>query len=203
MSELLDKPIVLSLNKNWLRLGWKTVRQAITDLCGGSFGGTPPAMAVAVTIDDNGNLVESIPMTWDEWVKLEVRPQDLAINTHRGPIRCPLVIVSSSYSKMPNRTPRLSNKAILERDGFTCAYTGEKLPKSLLNVDHVIPRDRGGRDSWENMVACRKDINSKKGNRLNSEVGLRLRKTPTAPKGMPVCATITEAKRPEHAPFIS
>lgn len=90
-------------------------------------------------------------------------------------------------------------------DGFAvhnCAYTDEKLPASQLNIDHVIPKSRGGRDTWENLVACRKDINFKKGNKTNKEAGLSLKRKPKALNAVPKSATIREVKRPEHAPFI-
>lgn len=203
MSDVLDKAICLSLNKNWLPLGYKTVRQAITDLCGGAYGASAPSLAVAVTIDENGELVESLPMKWEEWVKLPVRDCDLAIQAKSGPIRAPLIIVSQNYSKMPLKSPRLTNKAILERDGFRCAYTGEKLAKGQLSVDHVVPKYRGGKDAWENMVACRKDLNTRKGHALNHEIGLKLLIKPKAPLPMPVSATIGGARRPEHVPFVT
>ncbi len=89
---LLDKPIVLSLNKMWQALGWITPRQAVVAMTGGS-GDTPPALGLCLTIDENGELVESFPMKWDEWVKLPVRDQDLSLMTSRGPIRVPTVVV--------------------------------------------------------------------------------------------------------------
>lgn len=202
MSEILDKAIVLKLNALWQPLGWTTPRKAFVDLCGGAYGGTPPALAVSTTLDDNGNLVEAIPLKWEEWKKLEVRPQDLAVQTKSGAVRCPTVLVAPNYKKVPIIQQKLTKRAILERDGFECAYTGERLHASQLNVDHVIPKSKGGRDAWDNLVACRKDINYKKGNKSNEEAGLVLRKTPKAPKAVPKSFTIREIKRREHAPFI-
>jgi hypothetical protein len=203
MSDILDKAIVLKLNANWEPLGWTTPRKAFVDLCGGMYGGTPPALALSTALDENGKLVEAVPMKWEEWMKLDVRPQDLAVQTKSGAIRCPTVIISPNYNKMPLVTPKLTKRAILERDGFRCAYTGDKLHASQLNVDHISPRSRGGRDTWENLVACRRDINTKKGNKTNKEAGLTLLKKPHAPKPVPKSFTVREVKRPEHAAFVS
>lgn len=202
MNSCLNKPIVLRMNANWQPLGWGTPKQAITALCGGVYGGTPPAVAVAITLDENGELVESIPLTWDEWIKLPVRECDLSLQMKDKAIRCPMVLVSQNYSHLPVKAIRLTRNAILERDGFRCMYTGEKLPRSQLNVDHVLPRDKGGKDSWDNLVACNKKLNSKKGNRTNKEMGLKLIKTPSAPKPVPVSFHVNKPRRPEHAPFI-
>lgn len=200
MSNLLDKQLVLSLNANWMAMGYRTVRQSITSLTGGDL--TPPAMALDVTMDEEGKMLSAIPTKWDDWIKLPVRACDLSISTKNGAIRCPTIMVSTNFSKMPLKTPKLSNRAILERDGYKCAYTGEKLLKSQLSVDHVVPKARGGANDWGNMVACRKDINSNKGSKMNSEAGLTLRIKPKKPMALPACATISEAKRPEQAPFL-
>lgn len=199
---VLNKPLVLSLNASWERLGWKTPKQAVTAMCGGAYGGTPPALAMSITMDENGNLTEAIPMKWEEWIKLPVRPEDLALQTKSGPIRCPMVVIAPNYKRMPVKAQRLTKAAILARDQGVCQYTGEKLPKSQLNIDHVIPKDRGGKDEWGNLVTSRKDLNSKKGNRTNEEMGYKLIKKPVAPKPVPVSFHITEARRPEHKPFI-
>jgi hypothetical protein len=202
-ASLLDKPIVLKLNANWERIGWTTPRKAFVDLCGGAYGGTPPALALSVAIDENGELVEAIPMKWEEWMKLPVRECDLGISTRSGAVRVPTVLIAPNYQKMPLIKPRLTKRAILERDGYRCQYTNEKLPPSQLNIDHVVPRNRGGKDTWGNLVASRKDLNSKKGNKLNEEIGYSLVRKPTEPKAVPKSYTINEARHPTQLPFIT
>jgi hypothetical protein len=202
MSEsLLDKQIVLSLNANWQALGYRTVRQAIVALTG-TDGSHPAALAVDITFDEEGKPVVSHAVKWDEWVKLPVDESQLSLGTKTGQIRCPLVIVNPVYGKMPLKTPRLSPTAIWERDGGLCQYSGKKLTKRQGNLDHVVPKSRGGKDSWENMVLCDKTINSGKGNRLNAEVGLKLLKRPKAPPSVPASFSVKEARHPAHAPFI-
>lgn len=199
---VLEKPLVLSLNRNWSALGYLTPKQALVAMCGGVYGGTPPALALDMEVDENGKLVYATAVTWDEWMKLPVREADLSLSTARGAIRCPMVIIRPGFAKQPLKTPRLSRQSIRERDNSRCQYTGEVIGPSDGNVDHVIPRDKGGKDEWDNLVWCKKDINFKKGNRLNHEVGLVLQKTPKAPKAVPVAVTLGSGKRPEHKPFL-
>lgn len=196
---VLDAQIVLSLNANWQPIGWRTVKQAITSLTGGD--AERPALALDVTLDKDGNLVNVNACEWDQWMKLPVREGDLAVTTKNGAIRAPTVIICRNFSRMPVMTPRLTKKAIYERDGGVCQYTGERVGPKEGNIDHVIPRDRGGKDSWENLVWSKKDLNSRKGNKLNHEAGLVLRSKPKAPKPLPVSVAIGKPKRPEHVPF--
>ncbi len=183
-SSILDR-LILKLNANWQAFEVLTVRDAITMLCSESHGQKPGYAMDFITVkspDGKTTLQYANPVAWDEWIKLPVRDGDPVIQTVRGPIRCPLVVICANYSQIPLVAPKLGNEAILKRDGYTCQYSGKKLPRARLNVDHVLARDLGGGDSWENMVACDREINFKKGNRRNEDVGLRLIRKPVAPK---------------------
>ncbi len=100
------------------------------------------------------------------------------------------------------RVPRVTRAAIFERDRGVCQYSGEYVGKSGGNLDHVVPRDRGGRDSFENLVWAKKEINSLKANRLPHEAGLRLLRKPATPKPLPVAATVREARHPDWRHFL-
>ena len=202
MDSVLERSIVLSLNANWQVIGWRTPRETVIAMCGGAYGGTPPALAVSIEMDENGELTEAIPLKWDEWVKLPVRPQDLSIQTKSGPIRCPTVCVAPNFKHIPVKSIRLTKQAIIERDGGVCQYSGEKLPRSKLNIDHVIPQAKGGRDTWDNLVTCSKDINSMKGDKMNNEIGLKLIRKPQTPKPVPVSFHINQPRMPEHTHFL-
>lgn len=199
MDSILEKNIVLSLNANWFPVGHRTVKQAIISMTGGL--GTPPALALDIQMDENGTLISAIPTKWDDWVNLPVRASDLSITTKNGRIRAPTVIVTG-YRKMPVKRPRLTSRAVLERDNYTCQYSGKKLTKNGLNIDHIVPKSRGGKDDWTNMVACDRKLNSQKGGSLNSEINLRLIRRPLAPPSLPVSSTIRDARHPTHLPFL-
>ncbi len=83
-----------------------------------------------------------------------------------------------------------SAKTIRERDGNRCQYTGVLLHPDQGNLDHVVPRSRGGRDTWENLVWSSKHVNARKGNRLLHEAGLKLLSVPRAPKELPVSVVL-------------
>jgi len=207
-SNILDKPIVLSLNRAWQVIGHRTVKQALVALNGGG-DGLPPALGLDIaypkladgTWDFDQPLFVS-PLAWSEWVTLPVRDFDFVVHTPRFAVRVPTVIVSTQYDKMPVRVPRLTREAIFERDGGVCQYTGEFVGLRGGNLDHVIPRDRGGRDTFENLVWAKREINSRKANRLPHEAGLKLVRRPRAPLPLPVAATIREPKHPDWRHFL-
>ena len=137
------------------------------------------------------------PVNWEEWITLPIRDQDEAVHTIRGQIRVPTVIVAVNYAKVPRKCPKLCAKAIRERDGNRCQYTGRFLHPNEGSLDHVVPRSRGGKDAWENLVWSAKEVNQREANRLPHEAGLRLLSVPRAPKELPVSALIRNTSEVE------
>jgi 5-methylcytosine-specific restriction endonuclease McrA len=90
----------------------------------------------------------------------------------------PSVIRLLSYRHIPQQSRALSRKNILLRDRNTCQFCGLLFPASELTLDHVLPRSRGGRSSWENLVACCYTCNNRKGDRTPEEAGLTLQRRP-------------------------
>jgi 5-methylcytosine-specific restriction endonuclease McrA len=181
---MLNKTLVLVLNRHWQAIDVKTPIEAF-----------PMLVTGAATALDMKAGEEMRPVTWEEWMTLPVREGDYAIGTVHGGIRVPSVIVLARFDKVPKRRPKFCAKAIWERDGGVCQYTGRKLRPSEGNIDHIIPRSRGGKTSWENCVLADKKVNSKKGSRLPEEIGLRLLRPPKAPKEIPTSALIRNHHR--------
>ena len=192
MNDILNKATVLVLNRNWQAINIRTPQDAFCQM----------ATGVATGLEVAGE--EHIrPVTWAEWLTLPIREQDQVVHTVRGAIRVPTVIVLASFAKVPKKRPKLSARSIRERDGNRCQYTGVMLRPEEGNIDHVVPRSRGGRDAWENCVWSSKLVNSKKGNRLPQEAGLKLLKVPRAPKELPVSALIRNTHGiPDWEPFV-
>jgi 5-methylcytosine-specific restriction endonuclease McrA len=94
----------------------------------------------------------------------------------------PSVIVLNSYiRKTPVfLTPTRMN--VYWRDMYRCQYCCEKFQQAELTLDHVIPKSKGGIKSWENLVACCRRCNQKKGSKTPFEASMTLFKVPTAPK---------------------
>lgn len=93
-------------------------------------------------------------------------------------LKIPSVIRLLAYRHIPQQARALSRKNILLRDHNTCQFCGRTFPSSELTLDHVVPRSRGGRSSWENLVACCYQCNNHKGDRTPEEAGIELRRRP-------------------------
>jgi len=179
MKQILHLSTVLVLNRNWQAIHVKTPAQAFCMM----------ATAAAVALDIQGD--ESIwPVAWDAWLMLPIREEDHSIQTSRGPVRVPTVIVAAHYAQIPLCRPRFGARGIWARDGGVCQYTGRKLSAREGNIDHVVPRSRGGGSTWQNCVLSHREINERKADRLPHEAGLRLLRKPTVPRAMPACALI-------------
>jgi len=100
------------------------------------------------------------------------------IHAARVAIRIPSVIRLLEFRRIPYQTRALSRKNLLLRDRYTCQFCGRILPAHELTLDHVIPRSRGGRTDWDNLVACCHKCNNLKGDRLPEEAGLKLLRPP-------------------------
>jgi 5-methylcytosine-specific restriction endonuclease McrA len=205
MSNIADKAISLKLNKNWVPVGYDTVQKSIIDLV----SGVVEALDIQYILDDDGNpnfdeTPFMRPVKWEEWLTLPVRPWDLSIHSCKLNVRVPTVVVAKHYNKVPLKTwkGKPSKDAIYIRDGGVCQYTGEILDKKIATLDHVLPKSRGGSDDWTNLALTSKELNSAKGNRLNSEIGLKLIKQPVKPKPVPVSALIRDARHPDWNLFI-
>src|SRR5215469_11583432 len=187
MNDILNKSIVLVLNRNWQAINVRTPQEAFCQMA------TNVATGLDIELGDDASAQALRPVTWDEWITLPIRPQDNFVRTARGQIRVPTVIVAVNFARVPKKRPKLCAKNIRERDGNRCQYTGKLLKPDEGSLDHVLPRSRGGEDSWENLVWSSKDVNSHKGNRLPHEAGLKLLSTPRVPKELPVSALIRNA----------
>ena len=211
MNTVANKLICLNLNSAWQPVGFKTVKEAIIALCAADADGKANSLALDINYNilDNGepDLSEPKsmnPVSWSDWINLPVRSWDFSISSPSMTIRVPTVIISANFSKMPMKhfKGKPSKDAIYNRDRGTCQYTGKKIDRHHATVDHVVPRSRGGEDTWTNLVLCSKEVNTKKGNSLNSEVGLNLLKNPLAPQPVPVYSLIREAKHNDWKHFL-
>jgi 5-methylcytosine-specific restriction endonuclease McrA len=103
----------------------------------------------------------------------------VAFHAEHVTIPAPSVVRLNYFVRVPPRArTALSRRAVFARDSWICQYCGS----SAENVDHVIPRSRGGPHTWENVVAACRRCNQRKENRLLAEAGLRLLREPRAPR---------------------
>ena len=187
MSDILNKTIVLVLNRNWQAINIRTPADAFCQMA------TNAATALDIELGDGARAEALRPVAWAEWITLPVRDGDHAVRTVHGAIRVPTVIVAVNYARVPKKRPKLCARNIRERDGNRCQYTGVLLHPDEGNLDHVVPRSRGGTDTWENLVWSAKSVNQRKADRLPHEAGLKLLSVPRAPKELPVSMMIRNA----------
>ena len=177
MDTLLENATVLVLNRHWQAIAARPPAVAFAQLMTGA--------ACGLDIDQAAGTLVPV-RSFAEWRRLPVRSHDAFARTVRGPVRVPTVVVLARYGQVPRRKPALSARAIWERDGRRCQYTGRLLAPGEGNIDHVVPRSRGGATSWENCVLACRQVNSRKADRTPEEGGLRLLRAPSAPRELPV-----------------
>lgn len=112
----------------------------------------------------------------------------------------PSVILLSRYVRVPSgRAVPVSRRGVLRRDDSRCAYCSG----SAATIDHVMPRSRGGKDSWENLVACCLRCNNLKGDRTPQEMGWKLRFAPRPPHGTAWLVRGVERAQPQWREFLA
>lgn len=141
---------------------------------------------------------------FEAWSRLVPRDEDLRVGTSRGAIRVPRVVQLVNYDRMPRSAVRLTRRNIFLRDGHTCQYCGRRASPRDLNLDHVMPRSRGGPMTWENVVCSCRVCNLRKGGRTPAEASMRLLKKPARPRWSPILALAFSPSRPkEWEPFLT
>lgn len=170
----LDQP-VLVLNRLWQAVNTCTVRRAFTLLCQGH--------AHVVATDGGSNFQTHDFESWRDFS--ETNPEPEMVHTISLKIRVPRIIVLLLFERLPKKEVKFTRHNVFERDKNTCQYCGKLFERTDLNLDHVLPRDRGGQTTWENVVCSCIPCNTRKGNRLPHEAGMLLIRKPKRPKWRP------------------
>lgn len=114
---------------------------------------------------------------------ITVETRDRTLTAPNMEMQMPSVVRLREYIHRPLPELKLSRRAIIARDNNRCVYCGRRT--NNLTIDHVVPRERGGSDTWENLAACCRKCNAIKGNRTPREAGLKLRHRPRRPRFIP------------------
>lgn len=168
---------VLVLNSSWLPLRVCSVKRALKLVFRDK----------AKIVDAFGKNPSYQAHTWEEWVEKPISRGSKYIRGSHVSVLLPEVIVLTMYGDIPKYTLRLSRKNVSLRDNLTCQYSGKKLDFKEADIDHIIPKSKGGKTVWENVVFCSKEINRKKGNKTLEEAGLKLLKKPNKPDARKFC----------------
>ena len=193
MSSYLDKNVVLVLNRSWQAIATITPVDAFCHMSADTAHG--------LDIQSHDHMQ---PTPWEEWLKLPVRDCDNATGTVRGAVRIPTVLVLTNYAKVPMYRPKFGIRSIWLRDEGRCQYTGRILKPHEGNIDHILPKSRGGATTWTNCVLAWKKVNSRKSNRTPEEAGLRLLRRPAVPRALPVTQLLRNLYDiPDWHPFLT
>jgi 5-methylcytosine-specific restriction endonuclease McrA len=114
-----------------------------------------------------------------------VEEYDQVIRSAYLTMRIPAVIKLNSYVNKPIKALKFSRANVYARDSYRCQYCSEKCATDELTYDHVVPRAKGGKTEWTNIVSCCYDCNSYKGGRTPEQAGMKLLKKPVRPKAVP------------------
>ena len=182
----MKKPTLI-LNRNWLPINAnKSYSDIFVGICSGAF---KPIDITYATGEDGSvdlNTIESMNAVenLEEWGRCEIRPYDEFVNTPKRSYRMPSVVVCANFNQIPIKRAVFPTKQnIWKRDKYICLYTGEKLTRETVSLDHVLPSSRGGKNTWENLATASKSINHFKADRTPKEAGLTLIYKPFKPKG--------------------
>lgn len=138
------------------------------------------------------------------WSELSVSVHDDSVGMVDRVIRVPRVILLVAYDRVPRRQVRFSRFNIYARDRNTCQYCAHQFSRSDLNIDHVIPRSRGGLSTWDNVVCSCLACNRKKGGMTPDEAHMKLLKTPRRPEWTPfMLETFSMRRYREWLPYLS
>jgi len=179
---------VLVLNKSYFPVHVTTVRRAFSLL----YSGIAKAVDTSYTTFD-----------FESWSELATATHDDTIGMVGRAMRVPRVILLVGYDRVPKRRVKFNRINIYLRDKNRCQYCGKKFNRRDLNLDHVIPRSRGGHTSWENVVSSCFDCNCTKGGRTPREAGMKLLTHPTRPAPGSLGQLIPSARYEEWKPFLN
>lgn len=164
------KPDVLVLNRAWIPIhvvDWKKAMSLIYQ-----------ESAKALDLD----LVSYEYKDWLEFSKTPFLADLPKVSSIHYEVAVPEIIVLKYYDKLPRRDVKYSRQTLFELYGGVCFWCNTKFDRKDLTVDHVVPVSKGGKTSWENTVPSCKACNFKKGDKLISELGWKMKITPKKPR---------------------
>jgi len=185
---------VLVLNRLWQAVNVCTVRRGISLLYQGH----------AHVVLKEGETFNTFG--FDDWKDFSMRTiseKDEVVGTVSFKIKIPQVILLLFYDRLPVNEVKFTRRNIFERDGNRCQYCGKKFDTRELNLDHVLPKSRGGSTTWDNIVCSCTSCNARKGRRTLEEAGMRLIKKPRKPKWQPfITVNLRRAKHENLKHFL-
>jgi len=143
--------------------------------------------AISLLYLDHARVVDEGYRTYDfvDWLDASRESEENEAGFVRTPnlkIAIPEVISLNLFGKVPKREVTFCRRNLFLHYNWSCCYCNRKLPSNQLNLDHVLPKSRGGKTTWENVVVSCISCNKRKANRLPAEAGMKLHCTPGRPR---------------------
>jgi len=188
----------LKLSKNWLPIESTTVREAITDVFEGK------ARVLDARQNDEGTLEVCQLHGFEDWMRQSISENDRVIHTPSGAIKVPEIIIVNGYAGDPNRKRVVlyNRRNVWRRDNGFCQYCGCKCEGDDWEIEHVIPKSRGGKTCFENAVVSCTACNREKADRTPREAGMPLQRT-LRKRGKLIREPYDKPKRPRWSPMYS
>ncbi|HLU39627.1 MAG TPA: HNH endonuclease [Planctomycetota bacterium] len=186
-ARLLSAP-VLVLNRCWVPVHVTTVRRALCLVYRG---------AARVVAPDTLEV-----HSFHEWVCLPDPPATSWLRGVRTRVPVPEVIHLVTYDRVPRYEAPFTRRNLYHRDDYTCQYCGVRLPVDRLSIDHVRPRSKGGKTSWDNCVLACVRCNTRKADRSPQEARLRLMRQPKRPRWSPYLGVANDKQLPSWQRFL-
>jgi len=166
---------VLVLNRHWQPVHICTARRAFSLVCLGH--------AQVVHLDAEASFSTHDLQSWITSSRND--PTVEPVRTVNASFGVPQIIVLSLFDRLPKKEIKFTRQNVFERDSHVCQYCQKRFDARDLNLDHVIPRDKGGKSSWENIVTSCVRCNTRKANKLPTEANMFPMKEPRAPVWRP------------------
>ncbi len=182
----------LVLNRHWQPIQVTTVKEAIGLVAKGSARIIDPTDFSAVDL-----------VTWNDVSLAKEKLEGAVIRSQRLSLVPPEVIVLNKYDGQGEKSVVFSRKNLFKRDKYTCMYCGVQPGPEELTIDHVMPKSRGGKSSWENCVLACVECNKKKANRTPDEAKMKLRKVPKKPSWKSLAHVDPRDRKESWEQFIS
>jgi len=126
--------------------------------------------------------------SFDEWKDLSQMIEDNPngyVRSVNFKIAVPEVIVLAHFDRLPDSEVKFTRKNIYHHYNNRCCYCGKRYGTKELNLDHILPKSRGGKSTWENIVLSCIPCNGNKDNRTPSEAGMKMHYQSSAPTWKP------------------
>ena len=188
MPAVLQRP-TLVLNRNWQPIRVSTV-----------------ARSLILVWNDHARIVDPADFQtydWSDWTAMAPEEGELFIQAVTYRLRVPEVVALTKYDRVPLGKVAFNRRNLFKRDHETCQYCGDQPGLDSLTIDHILPRSRGGSDTWENRVACCLRCYNIKSDRTPQEMGWELRVVPMPPRGGQWTVRGVERADPRWEPYLA